>query len=89
MAVFFITIVMLVVDIFHFCYVYNNELSFYLIESNQVLVDKDAEDKKDSLDRINDLKWLDMDHVDELEPSKNDDELRVTMGHNLFAYEDN
>ncbi len=47
---------MLLVDIFHFYFVYNNELSFYLVESNQVLVNIDDPDHKKGMG--DDLKWL-------------------------------
>lgn len=54
LAVATITIVMLIVDIFHFQFIYKNELSYYLIEDNQLLVNKDNING----DKINDLKWL-------------------------------
>lgn len=66
LAVLAISIVMLIIDGFHFNYVYNNELAYYLVENNQVLVNKDDNGKKDSLERINDLKWLEVDNVEEL-----------------------
>ncbi len=62
-----IAVVMLIIDAFHFYYIYNNELAYYLVDSGQLLVDKDAGlNKQDSLDRINDLKWLEVENVEEL-----------------------
>lgn len=90
LAVLAIAVVMLIVDAFHFYYIYNNELAYYLVDSGQVLVNKDdVVGKQDSLERINDLKWLEVENVEELEPNKNDDELRITMAQNLYAFEEN
>ena len=67
LAVFVIAVVMLIVDAFHFYYIYHNELAYFLVENGQVLVDKDAGLKKqDSLERMNDLKWLEVENVEEL-----------------------
>lgn len=67
LAVLAIAVVMLIIDAFHFYYIYNNELAYYLVDSGQLLVDKDAGlNKQDSLDRINDLKWLEVENVEEL-----------------------
>ncbi len=64
LAVLAIAVVMLIVDAFHFHYIYNNELAYYLVDSGQLLVDKDAGlNKQDSLDRINELKWLEVENV--------------------------
>lgn len=57
-AVVIITIVMIIVDMFHFQYVYKNELSYYLIGENQVLVDQNK-----SMDKMNDLKWLEVENI--------------------------
>lgn len=61
-----------------------------MVDSGQVLVNKDdVLGKQDSLERINDLKWLEVENVEELEANKNDDELRITMAQNLYAFEEN
>jgi hypothetical protein len=65
LAVFVITIVMIIVDAFHFYYIYKNEFAFYLVDSNRPLVSKDdAENKLDSIQKLNDLKWLEVDNVE-------------------------
>jgi hypothetical protein len=49
---------MIVVDCFHFHYVYVNELSYYLVDSNQELINAENPAKMESLDKLNNLKWL-------------------------------
>lgn len=56
LAVATVSIVMLIVDIFHFNFVYKNELSYYLVEDNQILVNKENLHSSDN--KMNDLKWL-------------------------------
>ena len=67
------SIVMLIVDVFHFIYIYNNQLAFYFVGQDAILVDKDIADQKGSLDRLNDLKWMEVENIEELGADKNDD----------------
>jgi len=50
---------MFIVDTFHFQFIYKNELSYYLIENNQLLVNKDNING----DKMNDLKWLEVENI--------------------------
>ena len=59
LAVVIITVVMFIVDTFHFQFIYKNELSHYLIENNQLLVNKDNING----DKMNDLKWLEVENI--------------------------
>lgn len=75
---------MLVIDIYHFYYVYTNQLKYYLVDSNQRIINGQQPNRMDSLQRLNDLKWLQIENVEQIN-GKNDDQLRVTMAQNMFG----